>query len=196
MKFLFAILPVIFLFSCQPDSNKDGALGNGQPIVKKKVESLKVENGCQFISTADIANILGINKQGIKLRTPTAERNYSVCIWSWMQNGKRQSLFLRSERNPDAKKYKDKFDNFLNFSLTKGEKRYHKDGTEEIVTFEKIKRLGDKAIWSEKGRIIKWHYKNQFLFALSMDENNSIGDAQQDYDTLKRLAEIVNSGIE
>ena len=197
MKLLFAFVPILFLFSCQSDATQGDALGNGAPpIVKKKVEALKVEEGCQFISNADIADILGINAASIKLRPPQQDGNYSVCMWSWTQNGKRQSLYLRSERNPNIKKHSQKFDNFLNFSLKNGEKRYLKDGKDEKITFKEIKNLGDKAIWSDQGRILKWHYKNQFLFTLGVDRTNSINDAEKDFATIKRLSEMINRGID
>ncbi len=196
MKLLITLIPALFLFACQSDSAHDEAMGGPGPIVKKKVESLTVEEGCQFIDTRDIANILGVNAQSIKLRPPQNEGNYTVCIWTWTQNGKRQSLYLRSERNPDAKKYAQKFDNFLNFSLKNGEKRYQKDSLGEEITFKEINNLGDKAIWSDQGRILKWHYKNQFLFTMGVDRLKSINDAEKDFETIKRLSEIINRGIE
>lgn len=197
MRLLLTIFSALFLFSCQSDPNDGTALGSSaSPIVKKKVETLKVTEGCQFISTADIANILGINDQSIKLRPPQNDGNYSVCMWTWKQNGKPQSLYLRSERNPNTKKYAQKFDNFLNFSLKNGEKRYLKDGKDEKITFREIKNLGDKAIWSDQGRILKWHYKNEFLFTMGVDRSSSIHDAEQDFKTIKSLSEIINRGIE
>ncbi len=193
MKFIFAIIPFLFLSACQPESKKD-PLGN--PIVKKKVETLKAEEGCQFISNAHIANILGINEAVIKQRPPQNQDNSTTCIWYWMQNGKRQSLYLRAERNPDVKKYPKKFDNFLDFSLKKGEKRFYKDGKEETVSFTEIPKLGNRAIWSEGGRILKWHYKNQFLFALSVDKLNSVNDVATDFGNIKKLAAVINESIE
>jgi len=193
MRFFFVMISFFLLAACQSDAKKEAL---GASVAKKKVESLKVEEGCQFVSTTDIANILGINEASIKQLPSQQQENSTTCIWTWTQNGKRQSLALRAERNPDIKKYPKKFDNFLDFSLRKGEKRYYKGGEGETISYKEIPKLGNRAIWSEGGRMLKWHYKNQFLFALSIDKQNSVNDAATDFVNIKKLAAFINDGIE